>query len=126
MRYLEPWLNTALRTGCGSLRGDQPALSMQIRELERELKIDWSNAARDRSSSPRPGWKWRGRASAFGRRSHLVDFPRRSGRLLSGNIKLGIIPRLRLVLPKLLRCQDAIQSWHLELHETPTKIFSKS
>jgi LysR family hydrogen peroxide-inducible transcriptional activator len=53
-----------------------------------------------------------------------VDFARRSGRLLSGNIKLGIIPTLApYVLPKLLPVlQERYPELHLELHETPTKI----
>jgi len=64
-------------------------------ELERELKIDLVERRAGSIELTETGWKWRGRGErVLAAARDLVDFPRRSGRLLSGNIKLGIIPTL--------------------------------
>jgi LysR family transcriptional regulator, hydrogen peroxide-inducible genes activator len=103
----------------------QPALSMQIRELERELKIDLVERRSGSIELTETGLAVARRGErVLAAARDLVDFARRSGRLLSGTIKLGIIPTLApYVLPKLLPVlQERYPELHLELHETQTKI----
>jgi LysR family hydrogen peroxide-inducible transcriptional activator len=103
----------------------QPALSMQIRELERELKIDLVERRAGSIELTETGVEVARRGErVLAAARDLVDFARRSGRLLSGGIKLGIIPTLApYVLPKLLPVlQERYPELHLELHETQTKI----
>src|SRR5258708_10189745 len=103
----------------------QPALSMQIRELERELKIDLVERRSGSIELTETGVEVARRGErVLAAARDLVDFGRRSGRLVSGNIKRGIIPTLApYVLPKLLPVlQERYPELHLELHETQTKI----
>jgi LysR family hydrogen peroxide-inducible transcriptional activator len=102
---------------------------MQIRELERELKIDLVERRAGSIELTGTGVEVARRGErVLAAARDLVDFARRSGRLLSGNIKLGIIPTLApYVLPKLLPVlQERYPELHLELHlellETQTKI----
>jgi LysR family hydrogen peroxide-inducible transcriptional activator len=102
----------------------QPALSMQIRDLEKELGVDLVERRHGEAALTETGSEVarRGEQLLAGARD-LVDFARHRGRVLSGPLKLGIIPSLGpYILPKLL---PALQSRHpdltVELRETQTK-----
>jgi LysR family transcriptional regulator, hydrogen peroxide-inducible genes activator len=103
----------------------QPALSMQIRDLEKFLGVDLVER--------RPGEvvftdigaevARRGEQMVAGARD-LVDVARHRGRLLTGRLTLGVIPTLApYVLPKIL---PVLQQQHpelrIELRETQTKV----
>jgi LysR family hydrogen peroxide-inducible transcriptional activator len=102
----------------------QPALSMQIRDLERTLGV----AVVER----RPGDVMLtdvGREIAL-RAEHvltasrdLVDFARHRSALLTGRLTLGVIPSLApYLLPRILpRLQDRFPELQLELRETQTR-----
>lgn len=102
----------------------QPALSMQIRDLEKELGVDLVERRHGEAALTETGGEVarRGEQLLAGARD-LVDFARHRGRVLSGPLKLGVIPSLGpYILPKLL---PALQSRHpdltVELRETQTK-----
>lgn len=102
----------------------QPALSMQIRELETELGV--------RLVERRPGdvaltevgaevWARAGHILSAAR--DLADFARHRARPLTGSLRFGVIPSLApYVLPRVL---PELQRRHaellLELHETRTR-----
>jgi LysR family hydrogen peroxide-inducible transcriptional activator len=102
----------------------QPALSMQIRELETELGV--------RLVERRPGdvgltevgsevWARAGHILSAAR--DLTEFARHRARMLTGPMRLGVIPSLApyllpRVLPELQRSHPELR---LELHETRTK-----
>jgi LysR family hydrogen peroxide-inducible transcriptional activator len=102
----------------------QPALSMQIRDLERDLGV--------KLVERRPGdvvlteigveVARRGDHLLSGARD-LEDFARHRGRLLTGNLSLGIIPTLApYVLPKILpELQQRYADLIVDLRETQTK-----
>lgn len=102
----------------------QPALSMQIRDLEHDLGV--------KLVERRPGdvvlteigieVARRGDNLLSGARD-LEDFARHRGRLLTGNLSLGIIPTLApYVLPKILPAlQQRYADLTVELRETQTK-----
>src|SRR5215831_12003366 len=102
----------------------QPALSMQIRELERELGVDLVERRPGDASLTPTGVEvaLRG-ARLISEARDLVDFARHRGRLLTGHLRFGIIPTLApYVLPKIL---PVVQRRHpdlrLELRETQTR-----
>src|SRR5262249_5976227 len=102
----------------------QPALSMQIRELEKLLGVDLverrpGEVAPTPLAAEGPG---RGRRSLAAARAR-ADFARPQGRLLTGGLQLGVIPTLApYVLPKMLPAvQDHYPDLRIELRETQTK-----
>jgi LysR family hydrogen peroxide-inducible transcriptional activator len=103
----------------------QPALSMQIRDLERFLGVELVER--------RPGdvvltpigaeVAERGEQMLAAARD-LIDVARHSGRVLSGRLMLGIIPSLApYVLPKILPAlQRRYPELRVELRETQTRV----
>ena len=103
----------------------QPALSMQIRELERMLEVDLVER--------RPGdvvltdvgaeVARRGERILAAERD-LVDFARHRGRLLAGRLMLGVIPTVApYLLPKILPAlQQRFPDLRIEMRETQTRI----
>jgi LysR family hydrogen peroxide-inducible transcriptional activator len=103
----------------------QPALSMQIRELESSLGVDLAER--------RPGdvvltdvgleVARRGERILAAERD-LVDFARHRGRLLAGRLMVGVIPTVApYLLPKILPpVQQRFADLRIELRETRTKV----
>jgi LysR family transcriptional regulator, hydrogen peroxide-inducible genes activator len=103
----------------------QPALSMQILELEKELDAKLIERRPGEAALTEVGIevvRRGGRVLAAAR--DLVDVARHFGRTLSGRLKLGIIPTLApYVLPKVLPALQArYPDLTVELRETQTKI----
>lgn len=103
----------------------QPALSMQIRELEKDLNAKLIERRPGEAALTEVGIEVvrRGQRVLSAARD-IADFARHCGQILSGRLKLGIIPTLApYVLPKVL---PALQARHpnltVELRETQTKI----
>ena len=102
----------------------QPALSMQIRELERELGAELVERRPGEIVLTEIGLEVAQRAEhMLAATRDLVDFARHRG-LLSGQTALGVIPTLApYVLPRVLpRLQAAYPQLRLEVRETQTKI----
>src|SRR5262249_14260354 len=102
----------------------QPALSMQIRELEKLLGVDLVERRPGEVALTPIGAEVAergGRMLAAAR--DPVDFARHQGRLLPGGVQLGVIPTLApYVLPKMLPAvQDHYPDLRIELRETQTK-----
>jgi len=102
----------------------QPALSMQVRELEREIGTDLVERRPGEVALTDTGREVAARAEHILTATRdLVDFARHRD-LLSGRLKLGIIPTLApYLLPRLL---PVLQARHprlrLEVRETQTKL----
>ncbi len=102
----------------------QPALSMQIRELEQELGVELIERRSGEVSLTEVGAEVVRRAEhVLAATRDLVDFARHRGRVLTGRLQLGIIPSLApymlpRVLPVLQRCYPELR---IELRETQTK-----
>jgi LysR family hydrogen peroxide-inducible transcriptional activator len=102
----------------------QPALSMQVRELEREIGVALVERRPGDVALTETGREVAERAEHILAASRdLVDFARHRD-LLSGQLKLGIIPTLApYVLPQVLpRLQAAHPRLRLEVRETQTKM----
>jgi LysR family transcriptional regulator, hydrogen peroxide-inducible genes activator len=102
----------------------QPALSMQIRELERELGADLVERRPGDITLTETGLEVAERAERILAATHdLVDFARHRD-VLSGELRLGIIPTLApYVLPRVLpRLQSGYPHLHLDVRETVTKV----
>jgi LysR family transcriptional regulator, hydrogen peroxide-inducible genes activator len=102
----------------------QPALSMQVRELEREIGAALVERRPGEVALTEIGREVAERAERILAASRdLVDFARHRD-LLSGQLKLGIIPTLApYVLPQVLpRLQAAHPRLRLEVRETQTKM----
>lgn len=102
----------------------QPALSMQVRELEREIGAVLVERRPGDVALTDTGLEVARRAEQILAASRdLVDFVRHR-EVLSGPLKLGIIPTLApYVLPRALpRLQAAYPRLRLELRETQTKM----
>ena len=101
----------------------QPALSMQIRELERSLGAELVERRQGAIALTDIGAEVARRAGAILVAARdLTDFAQHSGRVLSGTLRLGVIPSLApYVLPRVL---PALQRRHpelrLDLRETQT------
>jgi LysR family hydrogen peroxide-inducible transcriptional activator len=103
----------------------QPALSMQIRELEKQLGVALVERRPGEVALTDTG------AEVARRGEHMLtaardleDFARHHARLLTGKLTLGVIPTLApyllpCILPKL---QHAYPELRVELRETQTKI----
>lgn len=102
----------------------QPALSMQIRELERELGADLVERRPGEVTITETGLDVAQRAERIlAATRDLVDFARHR-ELLSGSLKLGIIPTLApYVLPRVLpQLQAVFPNLRLEVRETQTQM----
>ncbi len=102
----------------------QPALSMQVRKLEREIGAELIERRLGEIALTDTGLEVAQRAvQILAATRDLVDFARHRD-LLSGNLKLGIIPTLApYILPRLLpRLQQRYAQLRLELRETQTKL----
>ncbi len=101
----------------------QPALSMQVRELEREIGAELVERRTGEIALTETGLEVAQRAEhILAATRDLVDFARHRG-VLTGKLRLGIIPTLApYVLPHLLpRLQTAYPELRLEVRETQTK-----
>ena len=102
----------------------QPALSMQVRELEREIGAELVERRPGDIALTDIGLEVAARAEQIlAATRDLVDFARHRD-VLSGSLKLGIIPTLApYVLPRLLpRLQAKYPNLRLEVRETQTKL----
>jgi LysR family transcriptional regulator, hydrogen peroxide-inducible genes activator len=102
----------------------QPALSMQIRDLEKDLGIDLVERRPGEVILTETGAEVARRAERVlaGARD-LTEFARHSGRLLSGRLRLGVIPTLApYVLPQILPAlQRRFPELRVDLRETQTR-----
>jgi LysR family transcriptional regulator, hydrogen peroxide-inducible genes activator len=102
----------------------QPALSMQVRELERELGVELVERRPGEIVITDTGLDVAQRAEhILAATRDLVDFARHRD-LLSGQLRLGIIPTLApYILPRILpRLQAVYPQLRLEMRETQTKM----
>ena len=100
----------------------QPALSMQIRDLEREIGAELVERRPGEVALTATGIEVAQRAERIlAAARDLVDFARHR-QILSGPLKLGIIPTLApYLLPRLLpRLQQAYPALRLDVRETQT------
>jgi LysR family transcriptional regulator, hydrogen peroxide-inducible genes activator len=103
----------------------QPALSMQIRDLEKFLGVELVERRPGEIALTEIGIEVARRGERILAASRdLVDLARHRGRVLSGRLMLGIIPSLApYVLPKILPpLQRRYPELRLELRETQTKV----
>jgi LysR family hydrogen peroxide-inducible transcriptional activator len=101
----------------------QPALSMQVRELEREIGAELVERRPGDIALTDTGLEVAQRAeSILTAARDLIDFARHRD-VLSGRLHLGIIPTLApYILPRVLpRLQAKYPQLHLEVRETQTK-----
>ena len=101
----------------------QPALSMQVRELEHEVGAELVERRSNEIALTETGLEIARRAEHILAATHdLVDFARHRG-VLTGRLSLGIIPTLApYVLPRVLpRLQAKYPQLRLEVRETQTK-----
>jgi LysR family transcriptional regulator, hydrogen peroxide-inducible genes activator len=102
----------------------QPALSMQIQELEKELGTVLIERTRAGTKLTAEGEEIARRASLIlASVRDLADCARHSGRLLTGPLRLGVIPTIApYVLPKLLpKLRGAYPDLDLHLREAQTQ-----
>src|ERR1700722_7930547 len=103
----------------------QPALSMQIRDLEKELEVELIERRPGEAALTEIGQEVARRGErVLAATRDLIDFARHRGRVLAGRLKLGIIPTLApYILPKVLPAlQTRYPDLTVELRETQTKI----
>ena len=104
----------------------QPALSMQIRELEREVGAELVERRPGEVALTGTGIEVAERAERIlAAARDLVDFARHR-EILAGSLKLGIIPTLApYLLPRLLpRLQQTYPSLRLDVRETQTAVLT--
>jgi len=102
----------------------QPALSMQIRELEKDLGVDLVERRPGEVILTEVGSEVARRAEhVLAAARDLSDFARHSGRTLSGRLRLGVIPTLApYMLPQILPAlQQRFPQARVELRETQTR-----
>ena len=102
----------------------QPALSMQIRELEKDLGADLVERRPGEVILTATGVEVTRRAeSVLAAARDLTDYARHSGRLLTGQLSLGVIPTLApYVLPRVLpELQRRHAGLRIDLRETQTR-----
>lgn len=102
----------------------QPALSMQIRELEELLGAELVERRQNRVMLTEIGVEVARRAALIlSAARDLTDFARHSGQLLCGPLRLGVIPTLApYILPRVLpKLHAEHPQLRLELIETQTK-----
>src|SRR5262249_51458631 len=103
----------------------QPALSMQIQELEAELGVALVERRPGEATLTDVGLEVAQRAErVLASTRDLVDFARHRGRLLTGRMQLGVIPSIApYVLPKILPVlQRRYPELQVELRETQTRM----
>jgi LysR family hydrogen peroxide-inducible transcriptional activator len=103
----------------------QPALSMQIQELEAELGVPLVERRPGEVSLTDVGLEVAQRAErVLAATRDLADFARHRGRLLTGRLQLGVIPSIApYVLPKILPAlQQRYFDLRVELRETQTHV----
>jgi LysR family transcriptional regulator, hydrogen peroxide-inducible genes activator len=126
LRYLEALAqHRHFGRAAGACAVTQPALSMQIRELEKELDAKLIERRPGEAALTEIGIEVVRRGeSVLAAARDLVDFARHRGRTLADRLKLGIIPTLApYVLPKVLPVlQKRYPDLIVELRETQTKI----
>jgi LysR family hydrogen peroxide-inducible transcriptional activator len=102
----------------------QPALSMQIRDLEKDLGAELVERRPGEVILTETGVEVARRAERVlaGARD-LTEFARHSGRLLAGRLRLGVIPTLApYMLPRILPVlQTRFPDLRVELRETQTR-----
>ena len=92
----------------------QPALSMQIRELEKELDVELVERRPGDAALTEIGVEVAKRGDeVLAAVRDLVDFARHSGRLFTGELRLGVIPTLAPYLRRdcCRSCMTAIPTW---------------
>jgi LysR family hydrogen peroxide-inducible transcriptional activator len=102
----------------------QPALSMQIRDLEKELGVELVERRQGEVALTSLGVEVAQRAErVVASARDLVDFARHRARVLTGRLQLGVIPTLApYMLPKILPVlQRLYPDLRIELRETQTK-----
>ena len=103
----------------------QPALSMQIQELEAELGVPLVERRPGEVAFTDVGLEVARRAErVLAATRDLADFARHRGRLLTGRLQLGVIPSIApYVLPKILPVmQRRYPDLRVELRETQTRV----
>lgn len=103
----------------------QPALSMQIKELEDELGVDLVERRPGEIALTDTGYEVASRAErVLAATRDLTDFARHRSRVLTGRLRLGVIPSMApYVLPKILPAlQDRYPDLRVELRETLTRV----
>jgi LysR family hydrogen peroxide-inducible transcriptional activator len=103
----------------------QPALSMQIQELEAELGVTLVERRPGEATLTDVGLEVAQRAErVLAATRDLSDFARHRGRLLTGRMQIGVIPSIApYVLPKLLPVlQRRYPDLRVELRETQTRM----
>ena len=103
----------------------QPALSMQIQELEAELGVPLVERRPGEVSLTDVGLEVAQRAErVLAATRDLADFARHRGRVLTGRLQLGVIPSIApYVLPKILPAlQQRYSDLRVELRETQTHV----
>jgi len=103
----------------------QPALSMQIQELEAGLGVALVERRPGEASLTDVGLEVARRAErVLAATRDLADFAQHRGRLLTGRMQLGVIPSIApYVLPKILPVlQRRYPELRVELRETQTRI----
>jgi LysR family hydrogen peroxide-inducible transcriptional activator len=103
----------------------QPALSMQIRDLEQELEVELVERRVGTIALTEVGLEVARRGErVLAATRDLVDFARHRGRILAGGLKLGVIPSIApYVLPKVLPLLQArYPELRIELRETQTRM----
>jgi LysR family transcriptional regulator, hydrogen peroxide-inducible genes activator len=102
----------------------QPALSMQLRDLERELGVELVERRPGEVALTEAGAEVARRAEQIlSATRDLEDAARHRGRLLTGRLRFGVIPSLApYVLPRVLpRLQRQYPELRVQLRETQTK-----
>jgi LysR family hydrogen peroxide-inducible transcriptional activator len=102
----------------------QPALSMQIRDLERFLGVELVERRSGDVTLTETGADIARRGKQIlGAVNDLADFARHRGQVLSGPLRLGVIPTVApYLLPRILpRLQKQYPDLRLELRETQTR-----
>ena len=102
----------------------QPALSMQIQELEKELGVQLIERTRTGARLTPEGQEAARRAGQIlASVRDLADYARHTGRVLAGTLRLGVIPTVApYVLPKLLpKLRAAYPGLDLHLREAQTQ-----
>ena len=103
----------------------QPALSMQVRDLETQLGVDLVERRPGEVALTDTGVEVARRGEGLlAAASDLVEFARHRGLPLSGDLRLGVIPTLApYVLPRILPLiQRRYPELHVDLRETQTKV----
>jgi LysR family hydrogen peroxide-inducible transcriptional activator len=124
LRYFEAVArNRHFGKAAGQCAVTQPALSMQIQELEKTLGVQLIERGRHGVLLTEAGREIAGRASRIlADTRDIVDFARRQGSVLAGPLHLGVIPSVApYVLPALLPLiREKFPDLDLHLRETRT------